>query len=350
MPLSNRWKNTLTLFVKIGITTALMIWVFRGVDLHEAVNEIREAKIGYLILTLFFTWFGHYLCVIRWRFLLEMLSVPMRTGRLVLIYCIGMFSNLILPGLVGGDLVKIVLTGRDHDHHYSKALASVYLDRAVGLLALLVIALSFSMVSPWVIQGVNLFWAFLLLTLGFIFLNLLLFYPGAHRWVLLLSRKTGRNSIAFKTQKLVAAFTGIRHSPVKWGYTFVLSLINQFLVILSSFVIATALGIEAPFFDFAVFIPAISLITMIPISINGMGLREMATASFFLTIGVSKHQGIALGFLFSLLIIASSLPGAVAYLLHKNEVKTEQLEEAQWELSGEETNDSAEKDCHAGRS
>jgi len=331
-----RWKSTANLLLKILVTSALLYWVLRGVDLKEAIVQVKQVKGEYLLLTLILTWFGHFLCVIRWRLFLELLHIPLRTGRLILIYFIGMFSNLILPGLVGGDLVKIVLTGRSTDRHYSKALTSVYLDRAMGFLALLLIALFSSLAFPLVVQGFNLFWGFLIVTICFLAVNIILFHPQAHQWVLRLSQKTGHQGISVKTQKLVAAFSGLQKDYLRLGFTFLLSLVNQLLGLFYSFLISLALGIDAPFFYFAVFIPAITLITMIPVSINGMGLREMATALFFQTIGVSKHQGVLLGFLFSLLIIVSSLPGAIAYILHKNEVSSEELAAVEKELSAGE--------------
>ncbi len=330
------WKNIFITLGKLVITAALLYWVLKDIDLRYAWNEIRNADKILFLSTLFITWFGHFLCVLRWRILLKLLNSVLKTTRLVLIYCIGMFCNLILPGLVGGDLVKVVLTGNDCGRSYSKAIASVYFDRAIGLLALLLMALGASGIYPITIQEIDVFWGFLVLTIAFVLANILLLHPQSHNWLGGYLTRFGATTAVLKINKLSRAFSSIRQSYPRLAITFLLSLINQFLVVVSSYLLALALGIQSQFYYFLIFIPAITLITMIPISINGMGLRELATAGFFQTIGVSKPQGVALGFLFSIVIIVSSLPGSVAYLLHKDEVQEDQLLAAEKSLSNGE--------------
>jgi len=96
-----------------------------------------------------------------------------------------------------------------------------------------------------------------------------------------------------------------------------ISLINQFLVIAVSWIMALGLRLEVSFLYFLVFIPVITLISMIPISLNGMGLREYAFVSLFTAIGVSREGSIALGLLSSAILVVSAIPGGVLYLLFK---------------------------------
>jgi uncharacterized membrane protein YbhN (UPF0104 family) len=124
---------------------------------------------------------------------------------------------------------------------------------------------------------------------------------------------------------LSEALIKVRRKPTSLVLAVVLSLVNQLLVSVSGWLIALALGIDAPFKYYFVFIPAIVVITLIPISINGVGLRELAYVSFFTIIGISREEGMLMGLLTSLVTIGSGLPGSIAYLMHKNEVDTEQI-------------------------
>ena len=84
---------------------------------------------------------------------------------------------------------------------------------------------------------------------------------------------------------------------------------------------------------FFVFVPVITLISMIPISLNGMGLREYAFMSLFGAIGVAPASCIALGVLSSVVIILSSLPGGIVYIFFRNRNDLQQLAAFETEFS-----------------
>jgi uncharacterized membrane protein YbhN (UPF0104 family) len=84
---------------------------------------------------------------------------------------------------------------------------------------------------------------------------------------------------------------------------------------------------------FLIFIPVITLISMIPISLNGMGLREYAFMSLFGAIGVDRESCIALGLLSSIVTILSSLPGGVVYIFFRNRNDMQQLAAFETEFS-----------------
>lgn len=313
------------ILLKIGVTTGLLAWLIGSLDLAGAVTQLNRARIDYLILTLVVIWVGHFLCVLRWKVILAALEISMKTLSLVLIYGIGMFFNLVFPGLVGGDLVKMYLTGRDSGQSYSIAFASVFADRYMGFMAMVLLAVLSSAAYPIRIQGYNLFLSFLGLLGVSILGSLILFYPGAHKVALRLLSVRIFHGFIEKANVLFEAFSKVRRRRSSLALALYLSLINQFIVICASWLIALSLDIHAPFHYFMVFVPATVVITMIPISINGVGLREFAYMSFFSAIGVSRQEGVLIGFLSSLVIIASGLPGSIAYMLHKNEVSRGEL-------------------------
>jgi uncharacterized protein (TIRG00374 family) len=274
-------------------------------DLAQAASQLYRTKFSFIVLTLLLIWFGHFLCIIRWKYLLAAFDIPMRTLSLLLIYGIGMFFNLVLPGLVGGDLVKTYLTGRNSRRPYSLAFASVFLDRDIGVVAMVLIAVIAALVVPVQVQGHSLLIYFLGLLALCALANLLLFHPKAHQVVLrLLPAGRFRRGVQ-RLEMLSEALIKVRRKPTSLVLAVVLSLVNQLLVSVSGWLIALALGIDAPFKYFFVFIPAIVVITLIPISINGVGLRELAYVSFFTIIGISREEGMLMGLLTSLVTIGS---------------------------------------------
>jgi uncharacterized membrane protein YbhN (UPF0104 family) len=112
-----------------------------------------------------------------------------------------------------------------------------------------------------------------------------------------------------------------------------ISFVNQLLVNAVTWIMAIGLRIDIDPMWFLIFIPVITLISMIPISLNGMGLREYAFMSLFGAIGVDRESCIALGLLSSIVTILSSLPGGVVYIFFRNRNDMQQLAAFETEFS-----------------
>ena len=88
---------------------------------------------------------------------------------------------------------------------------------------------------------------------------------------------------------------------------------------------ALGLRLQVPFSYFLIFMPVITLISMIPISLNGMGLRENAFVSLFGAVGVLSASSLAMGVLSSLVIVLSSIPGGIVYIFFRNRADMQEL-------------------------
>jgi uncharacterized membrane protein YbhN (UPF0104 family) len=99
-----------------------------------------------------------------------------------------------------------------------------------------------------------------------------------------------------------------------------LSLIIQGLSVVVVWLLAQGLGITAPFSPYLVFVPLINLSIMIPLTINGFGLREYLYTIFFNELGVMPETAVALGLLSAFILALIALPGGVIYSLSKADV------------------------------
>jgi glycosyltransferase 2 family protein len=95
---------------------------------------------------------------------------------------------------------------------------------------------------------------------------------------------------------------------------------------------ALGLRINVSPFYYLIFVPVTTLISMIPISLNGMGLREYSFLSLFGAIGVMNVSCIALGLLSSIVLIVSSLPGGIVYLFFRNKTDMQQMAALETEI------------------
>jgi hypothetical protein len=309
-------KSVFMAIAKILVTGLFFFYIFSKIDFRQFAETMRGVDIGLLAGALLMLWTGHFICILRWRILMRPLMPTPTFARLGGIYCIGMFFNLTFPTIIGGDAVKVYYAGKP-SRSYSESFAAAFLDRDIGMFAMMIIACCAVIFYPVSIPGVSIsliLWSiFTLFVLG----NIAVFTPRLYRFLSSALQKPRYGKISAKIDSVAKAFQiAIRHPAAIWK-SLGISFVNQLIICVAVWIIAQSLGIRIPLFYFLVFVPVITLISMIPISLNGMGLREYSFMSLFGAIGVAGESCIALGLLYSLIIILSSLPGGVVYIFFR---------------------------------
>jgi len=327
-------KSAIITFVKLLITGLFFVYIFGKVDFHQFADTLRGVRPVMLAFALPAIWLAHFACVLRWRILLRPLMPTPSLARLCGIYCIGLFFNLTFPTLIGGDIVKIYYAGKP-SRSYAGSFASIFLDRDIGMFAMMIIAcgaVSFYPVSiPGVPVSLILWSVFILFILG----NIAIFTPRFHGFLTRIIRgnhvaSAQRGNLAARFEKIAAKIDAVakafritgRH-PAALLAALGMSFVNQLLGCTAAWIIALSLEIRIQPFYFLIFVPTATLISMIPISLNGMGLREYSFMALFGAIGVAGESCIALGLLYSFIVILSSLPGGVVYIFFRS--KSENL-------------------------
>jgi uncharacterized protein (TIRG00374 family) len=317
-------KAKLFAFAKIAVTALLFWYIFNSIDFQQFGATIRNARIDILILGFMVIWIAHYICIFRWRMLMRPLMPILSMGRLVGIYCIGLFFNLTFPTVVGGDVIKMYYAGRP-SKKYAQSFACTFLDRDAGMLAMLIIACAAILFHDVTVPGIPvalIIWsAFAAFTAG----NIAIFAPYFHRRLIHLLHRLHMSKIAAKVDMISSAFQVMGKHPTVLFAALLISFVNQLLVIAVTWIMAIGLNLRLTPIWFLIFVPVITLISMIPISLNGMGLREYAFMSLFGAIGVAPESCIALGLLSSIVIILSSLPGGIVYIFLRNRSDMQQL-------------------------
>jgi len=290
-------------------------------DFHRFADTMRGVNAGLLAGALLMILCAHFISILRWRILMRRLMPVPALTRLCGIYWIGLFFNLTLPTTIGGDAVKVYYAGKPSGA-YAESFAATFLDRDIGMFAMMIIAcgaaLFYSVSVPGVPVPLILWGVFILFVLG----NIAVFTPRLHRVLSAALRKprlTKITAIAAKIDNIAGAFRIMGGHPAALCQSLGISFANQFMGCTGVWTIALSLDIRIQPFYFLVFVPIITLISMIPVSLNGMGLREYSFMSLFGAIGVDSESCIALGLLYSLIIILSSLPGGVAYIFFRGD-------------------------------
>jgi glycosyltransferase 2 family protein len=311
-------KNAILAAVKAAVTLLLFFLLFRKVNFHEFGETLRSARWDILIFGFLVMWIGHYICIFRWRMLMRPLMPILSLSHLFGIYCIGLFFNLAFPTVVGGDVVKMYYAGKPSGR-FAQSFAATFLDRDAGMLAMMIIALGATFVWRTEVPGIPvrfIVWSSFLLL---VFANVVIFNSALHLRLTVILNRLKLSRLAAKMDTLTAAFQVMGKHRIVLLYALVISLINQLLVIAVTWIMAEGLHIEVSPVYFLVFVPVVTLISMIPVSLNGMGLREYAFVTLLGAIGVDRESSIAVGLLSSALLYLSAIPGGVVYVCFRNQ-------------------------------
>jgi glycosyltransferase 2 family protein len=325
-------KNTLIAIIKVAVTALLFVYIFRRIDFHQFSITMRNARLDILLAGFIVLWLGHYMCIFRWRLLMRPLMQVPSLNNLFGIYCIGMFFNLAFPTVIGGDVVKMYYAGKP-SKAYAQSFAATFLDRDAGMLAMMIIACAVIAIHPVLVPRIPVSIIIWGVFAAFILGNIAIFAPSCHRRLTDLLQFLRLPKIAHKIDLISNAFQLSGKHPAALLISLLISLVNQVLVITVTWIFALGLRIHAPLSIFMIFVPVITLISMIPISLNGMGLREYAFMSLFSSIGIPLASCIALGLLSSIVTILSSLPGGVVYIFFRNKSDAQQLAQFETEFS-----------------
>jgi hypothetical protein len=325
-------KRKASTLIKAVITILLFYLIFRKADWRAFYATLAGARIGVLLFSFAVLWIGHYICIFRWRMLMRPLMPVFSLVRLFEIYCIGLFFNLTFPTAVGGDLVKMYYAGKP-TRQYAESFAATFLDRDSGMFAMMILACLGSLLLPMNLPGIPVSLIVWFSFAAFAALNVIIFTPVLHRILTGMLRKIHLTGIATRVDAISDALVIMGKHPRILFQSLLISLANQLLVFLVTWITAIGLRINVSFLYFLVFVPVITLISMIPISLNGTGLREYAFRSLFSAIGVAPTAALALGFLSSIMLLLSAVPGGIVYLFFRNRDDLRQMAALETEFS-----------------
>lgn len=327
--------NKSTLF-RLVVTTSLMGWIGWKTDwpaVHRAFVNLDVwcwlGAVGVLLI-------AQTVSAVRWRIFARQLGLERSVIQLTRYYLIGMYFNLLLPTSVGGDVVRIwYLDG--NSGRKLRAAAATMLDRINGLIVLVVLASTAVLFAPagtptWVPLSV-----FAIAGAGVFVVAALVAFV---RW--------GRLN-EHRRQQLSIMWEVIRH-PRSLMWTTILSLLVQIASAAIVWLIGRGLGLDIPVGYYAVFVPMVSLLTLLPISVNGMGLREGGTALFLAPLGIAATSAYTLAFLWFAAQIAVSVVGGVVYLFaHEKSVPAEPPAADPNIADTEGNHGPVDRDSHQGR-
>ncbi len=304
------FRKALGAGLKILVTLLLLLLIFQSVDTSRIVHNLRELKTSRLILLVVICWGGQLLCAQRWRLFASSLGMQGSYRGFAQMYLVGMVFNIGLPSLIGGDVVKTYLLSRKSGKPLQSGLASVLQDRAAGLISLIVYGSLAVLVRPITWRGIPLSAVYLLTWFGVI-LALWLVWKGEGVYRRFVVEEAGS-----PLQRLVRAVANFHQALITmqhgWGSILQiagLSFLNSALVLWIFQQVAVAAGNPVSLIAFSGLYPLITLLTMLPISFSGIGIREWAYVEALALLGIPAERALVAALSTSALLIVVNLGG-----------------------------------------
>jgi hypothetical protein len=339
------YRSYLRLLTRILLSAGLLVWLGLKLDWQTLAATLQESRPVHLMAALLTV----QLTVLAstWKWLMLVRAFPsagrgVSFVRLARLYYLGLFFNNFLPSSVGGDVMRVFYLGRSIGA--PAAAASVAMERLSSGIALVVLTLG----AACFMQSVRPYIAPILIVAGIFAMIVAGLAVLVHR--IENQRPRGlpadgepldsRSRLIRPVRRFLQGFGQAvgeyRRQHWRWwvgvallsgGFQVGMVWINDWLF--------RAMHLSVPWADLFVIISLISVLTMLPISVNGLGVREVGYLFFFRQLGVDSEIAVSVSLLFFILVLLSSLCGGLFWLVEKGEWRREAFGQPVGRASGQ---------------
>jgi glycosyltransferase 2 family protein len=312
-----QWGNLLA----IAIAVILLIWVVRSISFEEVFQILQTADFWWLGVAACLNLVMLALMAYRWYILYEVEPTE-RPDYLSLLQgsFIAIFFNNFLPSTIGGDGYRI--------YHASKvkktggltgALSIVFVDRVIGLIGLMTVSfIAVFFYDGQLIEGVGDLRIWIaLITLGLLTLLWLGLnernYERANKLIAFL-RLPKQEWLQVKLETVKKHLAVYAHAKHLLFASLIISIVLRTIWLLSCYFLGIAFHFDAPLISYFVLIPIIETLRMIPLTIQGLGVRESLFVLLFGQVGLSNSEASVLAVMVYLFLNINGLVGGILYL------------------------------------
>lgn len=301
-------SKQILVIIKAILSLSLIVYLFASVGIADMAERLRMFSVSIAAVTMLLLCLYHFIAAMRWRMILHALGCHVSTFETTRITFVAAFFNQFLPTSVGSDALRVFELSRA-GHSIGSSVNSVILERGVSLMGLTL----FSAIGltawpgelPHGARGIS--WL--------LFLSMAVLFVA----ILFVDRiPVGR----FRKARVRAAISQFsadtRKVLCRTEYVVPIlatAFINQ--AILAYVVFLISMGLATPFaaFDCAALLPAVTLVTALPISLAGWGVREMAMVTTFGYAAVPSADALLVSIALALFSLLAALPGGPMWLI-----------------------------------
>lgn len=312
-----RLRHALVLLAKIVVSAGLLYLLLSRVDTVRFWAYAKKASLAWLIIALVLYSVQLLVSAWRWGLLLGAQRVRIAWRKLVGSYMVAYFFNNFLPSNIGGDVIRVRDTAVQAG---SKTLATtvILFDRTIGVTGLVLVAAIGATIGARGAAAANapvwplLLWALLAIAVAVATPVILL--PDAIGRMLQPLRVFHAEWVGAHITRITDALGRFREKPASLLSCFTGAVVVQGVLVGFYVAIARSMHIPVPASQLAVLVPISFVVQMLPISLNGFGVREATFTFYFRRLGLSLESALVVSFMGAALMMLFSLSGAVAYI------------------------------------
>jgi len=254
----------------------------------------------------------------RWQRLLQVQHVSVSFTHLTGSFLVATFVNNFLPSNIGGDVIRIRDTAAATGSR-TRATTIILLDRVIGLFGLVFVAALGATIATELgdTEPFNPTWLWLGLAAGSVGFVVVLLSPRLVGRLLTPLRVFHQEWVGLQISRLVHALEKFAQAPWALLQCFTGSLLSQGVIVCFYSAIAYAMHVPIPAVHLAVLIPMSFVVQMLPLSVNGFGVRESIFVFYFARLGLPRESAIALSLLGAAMVMLFSVSGAVVMAVRK---------------------------------
>jgi glycosyltransferase 2 family protein len=307
-----------SLVTRLVVSLSLLVFVLSLADLDQIEQVLARIEYPWFFVAAFLVMCDRAMMAYKWHLLLHAKRMAVSFWRALEIYLISGFVGVVLPSGIGADIYRVHYTSRSIGK-VSHVASSVIMERLIGVAAasvFAVIGLSvMSTVSNKSVVGHDVLLTILVtlavMIAGFTMSMTAMPFQFVERMLL----RWAASSVAAKLASFREAYLEYGRYKTTLTVFFVLSVVEQGLFVLITYVGALAIGIRMEMVFFLGIVPVCQIIKRIPISINSIGVQEGLFVYFFTQVGMSATEALSLSILTRIAQWLATLAGGALYVM-----------------------------------
>jgi glycosyltransferase 2 family protein len=300
-------------------TVAILIWLFHSPEKRaQMADAFSKADRTWLLVGIPVALVGEVANIIRWQILMRVQGMFMSWRRATMLFFVGLFFNLFMPGYTGGDFARLYYLMREFPGKRKEAILTVVMDRLIGVAALMATAVV-TTVPRWqwlqrTPQATVLLWVLIGMLIGFVLLSSGSFVVTGFR---LLNKLPEHFPLRERLVETSEAYHLFARSKKSLLYAFLLSFPVLFSFYGAFYCTARALRAGVSILDMFSIMPIVTVIISLPITPSGIGFRESLLEILLSDLCAVPYQvGVLISLLGFAYFVLFGIAGGITYLFY----------------------------------
>jgi len=306
-------NTALRIIISLGLIIYLIMTQFK--DFKTIASTLKDISILLILLSAATHFYGIWITAFRWQTLLKTQGVRLSLLSLSSSTLVGQFFNNFLPTSIGGDVYRAYDVSKKSNFPMSSSVSILVVERLSGIIASGVFATVALFLGFTAIGGKSIVIPIIIFLAVSIFIFFLILNPnilGLHK---LAKKIKFLQKILDKLSNVYNTFLSFKN--YKWALVKVIfySLTLQFAVIINYWLASRSLGITLDLEVFIFIVPVVSIISMLPISLGGIGVREGSLVFLMVSLGAQNEKAAMCSLLLLAMLLAVGIIGGIVYAI-----------------------------------